>query len=270
MASSARQREVQRLLEMRKARTARHPLFAWLQRQAEISPMEKLQRFIPMWVMDIMGYRDLNHYALRYARPADRREQQINQWVDALCTHSALFMNDWDALQMDDIVDWTASDTLSFCFLDRNMDVHRRNIAKFIKLAFAHPNPILRYWMLEALESSGEAFFHNTKQLATQAEHEAGIRLDYLGDRHDIGHPDNTESATEPFPFKGQPLDGEQRDAACDMVTTVFDAVDEQFSISLEVAETNRFAVPSDVPLDGRPTERERALGLSDELIDSL
>ena len=238
--------EVRRAIDARKKKTARHPFFTWLREEQGVLPLQKLQRFIPMWAMDILGYRDLNRYILRYAKPQNREERLINRWVDALETHSSLFLNDWDALSMDDVLGWNARNTLKFLFLDKDTDVHRRNIASFIKLGFAHPKPELRYWFMEALESSGDAFFQNTRALATKVEQETGARLDYLADRHNGAHAKATQAPAR-ITLPGS-LSAEDRDIALKMVETVFDAVDEQLFVSLEAARSNKFGVSDFTP----------------------
>jgi hypothetical protein len=238
--------EVRRALDARKQKTAAHPFFAWLRDEQSVNPKEKLQRFIPLWAMDILGYRDLNHYVLRYDKPQTPEELIINRWVEALETHSPLFLNDWDALDMDSVLGWGARDTIKFLFLDAGTDVHRHNISKFIKLGFGHQNPVLRYWFMEALESSGDAFFQNTRALASKVEQETNVRLDYLGDRHNGAH---AESKHEPvrISLPGE-LSAEDRDIALTMVDTVFNAVDEQLHVSLDAVRSNKFNVGKAAP----------------------
>lgn len=245
-AIAGRHGEVQRVLESRKAGTARHPFYTWLQASGPLSPLSRLQRFIPMWVMDIMGYRDLNRYALRFPSPQGPNEVAFNRWVQALETHSALFLNDWEALGMDAALRWSGSDTLEFLFLDPGTDVHRGNIAKFTKLAITHESSALRFWLLEALEASGEAFFANTRALAQAVERSTALRLDYLADRHYLAHPEGEGDAGRSYPFKSEPLSAAQAQIAIAMVHTVFDAVDAQLSLSLAVAEQDRFGIDGD------------------------
>ena len=240
--------EVQHALESRKARTARHPFYRWRQAGGPISALSRLRRFLPMWVMDIMGYRDLNRYALRFASPQGASELAFNRWVQALQTHSELFLNDWDALGMDDALGWSASDTLEFLFLDAGTDIHRCNLAKFTKLAIAHESTALRFWLLEALEASGEAFFANTRELAQAVEGATGMRLDYLADRHYLVHAEGEGCAGRSHPFKSEPLSAEQAQISMAMVDTVFDAVDSQLTLSLAVAAQDRFGIDSGKP----------------------
>jgi hypothetical protein len=239
------QAPVQRLLEQRKERTARHPLFTWFgNRGKNISALQALQRFIPMWAMDIMGYRDLNLYAMNYPEPRGDLERAVNGWVGDLATHNRLFLNDWTQLGLDQILGWGASDTLEFCYLDPQTDVHRRNIATFIRLAAEHPEPLLRLWLMHALESSGDAFFRNSHVLAREAEDSVGVRLDYLADRHEIAHQPAGTATNAVVTFKDRAMSPAERDAACGIIETIFDAIDEQFEISLDVALSNKFGIP--------------------------
>jgi hypothetical protein len=240
---SPAQAPIQALLDERRARTARHPFYHWLSVRRDLSAAQALRRFLPMWAMDIMGYRDLNCYALRYARPGDALARAVNSWTDDLGTHSVLYLHDWVALRLDELLGWTAGDTLRFCFLDPQMDVHRRNLAGFTRLAAAHPDPVLRLWLMHALESSGDAFFHHTRRLATEVEATGGVRLDYLAGRHEVAHRPRVTRG-EPVTFKDAPLGPDGRDIALHLVEVVFDAVDEQLDVSLEVALGNRFAIP--------------------------
>ena len=220
--------EVRRVLLERKEATAAHPFYAWLQRARDLSPKQKLQRFIPMWIGDIMGYRELNRYAIRYRTVHSGLEAAINAWCDDLETHNALFLDDWDGLGIDDVLGWNAGDTLRFCFLDPQMDVHRADMCTFVKLAMGNATPALRFWLLSALEASGHAFFENMKQLALPVEREEGIRLDYLADRHDVAHPARASRGDGLARITSEPISPADRDIAVGMVETIFDAVDEQ------------------------------------------
>jgi hypothetical protein len=235
--------DVLRVLLEKKARAARHPFYAWLRNESRISPENKLQRFIPMWIGDIMGYRDLNRYAVRYKTAATPQEALINRWCSDLETHNELFLNDWDALEMDEVLGWTARDTLKFCFLDRDMDVHRRNMCNFVKLAMGHDKPSMRFWFLEAMEASGHAFFENVKGLAAVVERERGVRLDYLGDRHDVLHSARDRRVEPAALITSERIPAAERDLAIGMIETIFGALDEQLTLSLEVAKSNKFGI---------------------------
>lgn len=226
------------VLGLRMVRTARHPFYAWLRDEEELSAKQKLQRFVPLWAYDILGYADLNRYSLSFPDPATPVERTVNALTRDLQTHNVLYLNDWQALGLDEVLGWSAGDALEFFYLDPRMDVHRRNIVKFTRLAARHGAPELRLWLVKTLESSGDAFFANTRALALEAERAGGIRLDYLAGRHDGAHAPTTELAS------GVVLGERQVRAAIEIVDTVFDALDEQLDISLDTALSNLFRVP--------------------------
>jgi hypothetical protein len=235
---------LQKLLLERQRRSVAHPFYSWLENRGDRIPaLRALQRFIPMWAMDCMGYRDLNRYAMRYAEPASDLHRTVNAWVDDLATHNTLYLNDWKQLGLDEILGWKSSDTLAFCYLDPQTDVHRRNIVRFTELAAGNDDPVLRLWLMHALETSGEPFFRQTKALAAEAEATVGVRLDYLGDRHEVAHRKPAVSAGPPAGFKDRPLEPSGCDVAAHMIETVFDAADEQLDISLDVALSNKFGI---------------------------
>lgn len=241
-------------LESRKIVAAAHPFYAWLRSAPDVAPADKLRRFIPMWVMDIMGYRDLNHYVYYYDQPSDPLARMINAWVSDLETHSMLFLADWKALNMDELLGWSARETLEFCFLDPGMDVHRRNIFEFMKAGLRHPEPVLRFWLMHALEASGDAFFQHTRELAVAAEANGVGPLDYLADRHAQAHPNPQRSLTDlKAVFMAESLTPAQIEVAEGMIDLVFDALEAQLDLSLLAVTQNRFAIPDHPPRRRRP-----------------
>jgi hypothetical protein len=231
------QERIQALLEQRKRRTASHPLFAWMRSEAGPPAEQKLQRLVPLWTPDVMGYKDLNRYALAYRDPANRYQRAINRWTADLQSHHQLFLRDWTALGMDEVLGWSASETVRFYCLSGYTELQRRNMATFVKLAYAHPEPALRFWLMEALEATGESFFAATRELAERVERETNRRLDYLADRHQVSHRvlEEDPEADAVF-FKGEEISARDSDIARDMVNTVFDCIDEQYTLSLRLA----------------------------------
>ena len=86
--------DVKRVLLEREERAAKHPFYRWLRDEPSLDPQRKLLRFLPMWIGDVMGYRDLLAYAIRYPDPRREQERLINRWCDDLETRSALFLHD--------------------------------------------------------------------------------------------------------------------------------------------------------------------------------
>ncbi|MGH3889001.1 MAG: hypothetical protein ACRDSZ_21010 [Pseudonocardiaceae bacterium] len=235
--------EVARRLQQRKAQVAAHPFYHWLREDNGLSAAQKLQRFIPMWVMDILGYRDLNKYAMTYQDPQDPAQRAINTWARRLSAHSNLFLSDWDTLELDRLLGYSASETLEFLFLDQDMDAHREHMIEFTKLALRYPDPAVRWWMMAALESTGEQFFAHIQPLACTVEKQTGVRLDYLSGRHDAPEA-ATNTGGEQDGVPPAPLSAEGLNAALTLVDHVFDSMEDQLWRSLAVARANKFGVP--------------------------
>ncbi len=235
--------EVARRLIQRKAQIAAHPFYDWVREDNGLSAVQKLRRFIPMWVMDFLGYRDLNKYAMTYADPQDSAQRAVNAWARRLSTHSGLFLSDWDALELDRLLGYSASETLEFLFLDQDMDLHREHMIEFAKLALRHRDPAVRWWMMAALESTGEQFFAHTQPLALAVERETGMRLDYLSGRHDAPEA-ATDTGGEMDGVPPAALSAEGCDAALRLVDHVFDSMEDQLWRSLAVVRANKFGMP--------------------------
>jgi hypothetical protein len=231
------QERLERQLEQRKQAAARHPLFRWMAEGREQDPESKLRRLALFWAPDCLGYKDLNAYALAYPRPVSPHERAIQRRVTGLMSHHRLFLRDWAELGMDERLRFSASDTLDFYCISARSEVQRRSVASFLKLAFRHTDPALRFWLVEALEASGEAFFENTRRLARKVEAERGSRLDYFADRHEIAHPVlSPDAEADAVVFQAEALDAEREDVAASILHTVFDCLENQLSASLEQA----------------------------------
>jgi hypothetical protein len=220
--------DVERLLAARRARTARHPLYTWLTSERSIPAQDRLAILLPAWAMGIMGYRDLCLHTLRH-HDNGGLARTVSTWAEMLAGHSAVFVADWDALRMDARLGWTASETLRWCYLDPGVDVHRRNMARFVTLAARCDSPLMSLWLMAALEASGEGWFTTLRYLAEQAEQDLGAPLDYLAGRCEGPGPDGGR-------FRQQPLTAAQASQVQHMITAVFDALDEQLSLTLASA----------------------------------
>lgn len=229
-------------LNARRARAAAHPFYRWLQASSEMSPRDRLCTFVPLWTMDILGYRDLARYALSYPDPQSEAEHAINRWAAELSTHSRLFLDDWDSLALDDRLGFGASDTLEYLFLDPDLDGRRQHRIEFAKLAMRYEDPALRWWLMTALEATGEAFFAHTRPLAEAVESEFGVRLDYLAGRHCADLAAKVRPGRPPSPLRA-----EDEDVAIGLVNTVFDALETNLTLSYAAARADRFGVGSHV-----------------------
>jgi hypothetical protein len=229
---------VLRALEERRRAAEAHPLFRWMAaRRNGRGAREVLRQLALLWAPDILGYRDLVSYALSYATPAGERERAINRRLSLLRSHHRLFLRDWIALDMDEVLGWRASDTVDFYYRGEQTEPQRQSMSRFVKLAHRHPAPALRHWLIEALEASGEAFFRNTRSLALQVEGQDGIRLDYLAGRHALAHPALVpDEQADAVDFAREALDPGEQEIAIGMIGTVFDCLEKQLTHSLQLA----------------------------------
>ncbi len=248
---------VAQVMEARKRAAEEHALFRWMETTGEHDAKGCLRHIALFWAPDILGYRDLVTYALAYRAPGDERQRAINGRLSLLQSHHRLFLRDWDELDMDHFLGWTASDTIDFYYRSRYTEVQRHSMSCFVKLACHHPDPLLRFWLIEALEASGEAFFRNTRALAQRVEARDGARLDYLADRHALAHPSlERDEQVAAVDFAREALDECSQEIAIRGIHTVFDCLDRQLTHSLEHATR-------DVPTAWRPPESTALQSLS-------
>ncbi len=222
-------------LRARRDRHASHPFYTWIRHRGDRVPAIKaLQRFLPMWAMDVLGYADLGRNAFRYAEPSSELEHAVNDWVAGLTARTGLFAHDWKALDLDELLGWDAGDTLEFYYLSRTMDVHRHHRVVLTQLATGHPDPLLRLWLTAALSAATDVFLEGTAVLASEVESSGTLRLDYLSGRGSVPAPD----------FADLPLTPEQQEVVTGMIETVFGFMDRQLDLSLDVALSNEFRIP--------------------------
>jgi hypothetical protein len=233
--SAARPRALVEAVAARRHATAAHPLFRWLREARELPVTPLLRELALIWTPDVMGYKDLNRHALTYPYPATAAERAVNRWTAGLQSHHRLFLADWHALELDAWLGWSASETLRFFCVAAETETQRRNMATFVQLAHRHVDPGLRGWLIEALEATGEPFFAATQRLAARFEAETGRRLDYLGGRHERVDPERGEDVeADAIDLCALPLSARQHDEARSIIETVFDKIDEQYTLTLE------------------------------------
>jgi hypothetical protein len=234
---SLSQLAVLRHLQEKMARLRQHPLLTWLRSTDDVDPRDRLRGFVALWGVDIAGYKDFNELVLHYAEPQTPLEQALNEWTANLASHGGLFLRDWQALKVDEVLSWDAGETIAFYFLGNETEVHRRNMAKVKHRAFRNENPLVRFWLIKALEDSGEALFSATAPLAQAVEAQEQVTLDYWAHRHQLAEVPGSSSPQEIATlFLAQPLTAEQRSECCEIIDTIFENMAEQFDLSLATA----------------------------------
>jgi hypothetical protein len=244
VAPSPSQAAVAKVFEDRMRALEDHAFMGWLRSERSVAPIDKLRRFVAMWAVDILGYRDMQTYVLPYRKARSAEERAINRWTKDLASHSILYLADWRALDLDRLLGWTAHKVIEFYFLDGHTELHRHNMAKVKTYAFAHPEPRLRYWLMRSLEATGEVLFSALRPVVSEIESTTPIRLDYWAERHALVHPHlESDSEADAVAFVDAPLSPDEAKVAIDIVNCIFDNAAAQFALSLELAKTNYFAV---------------------------
>jgi hypothetical protein len=229
-------------LAARKAELAAHPFLAWLSTPTA-DPVARLRAYVPLWIPDIMGYADLMTYALAYPAPGDAAERALNRHAARLACHHRLFLADAAALDLDGALGWGAGETLHFLGHSPATELQRGSVAAFVDIAFRHRSPVVRYWLMEALQASGEAFFHHGSVLAQAVERRLDRPLHYLADRHRLAHPAlEPDAAADAVRLARLPASAAEQRAALAGIDTVFDRLAAQMDQSLREMDVTRTA----------------------------
>ncbi len=233
---------LQRALNERLEALRRHPFIFWLRADRSVPPVEKLRRFVPLWAIDILGYGDFTRYVLRYPEPKSAEQRAINRWTEELASHKILYLKDWRALGLDDVLGWLSHQVIDYYFLGDHTEVHRHSMARVKRLAFTHTVPRLRFWLMRALESGGEVLFRALEPMVAEIEATSDVRLDYWGHRHYLVQPvlPHDEQA-DAVNFAEMALSPEEERIALEIIETVFENLEAQFSLSVEVAKKDFF-----------------------------
>ncbi|MDB4990218.1 MAG: hypothetical protein JWN04_5396 [Myxococcaceae bacterium] len=243
------QRALVQHLESRLAGLREHALLSWLRDDESLPARRKLQGFVALWGIDIVGYKDFNELVLRYKQPQCALEREVNQQTDQLATHGALYLRDWQELELDSVLGWDAGETVAFYFLSEQTEVHRGNMAKLKKLAFGHPDAVSRSWLMHALESAGEPLFEATAEVAEQVEQDFGCRLDYWANRHARAHAHATAASSTRRSFMAAAVGAEQAATIRHIIDTVCDNMEEQFTLSHRAGRQQVFVhAPATLP----------------------
>jgi hypothetical protein len=221
-------KEVVRIIRARSARLAEHRLFqAWLCVDG-IDPVEKLA-FAPAAIDFIMGFRDFNKYYVIYPDPRDDREAAINAHAREDQTHSLLFLEDWAALRIDDRLGFTPRDLYWWITCAQTQESRKLDF-ELMSLAFHHPEPWLRFAIVESMEAAGNVFFTRTVPVSERIIARGGGSLPYFGQYHldrETGHLQNGDERI----FFRAVLAPSERARAVRLVERVFDIFERHFAL---------------------------------------
>jgi hypothetical protein len=220
-------KEVFKRIRARSTELAKNQLFtAWLSDES-VAPADRLA-FVPMALDFIMGFRDFNLYYVVYPEPQDDLERALNEHAREDQTHSALLLEDWASLGMDERLGWAPRD-LYWWMTDDDTRESRHRDFELMRLTWENPDPLLRFAIVESMEAAGSVFFHRTVPLAEGLAERTGRRFPYFGKYHldrETGHLQNADER----PFFRAPMSDATRAHALRLVDAVFDIFEGHFT----------------------------------------
>lgn len=234
-------------LSERKTQLARHPFLTWLNGDdGAVGSADKLRNFSALWAIDIAGYADFLQLGLSYADPQTSSERALNRWLTPLASHGILYLQDWRTLGLDRTLDWTGGQTIAFYFLSEQSEIHRRNLAKVTRFAFMNSSVLQRFWLAVAFESGGDPLFDSLSPIVASAEGQTGP-LNYWAERHAL--PGSVPFELPPFALMAEEIDSHEQRCISEMIGTLFDNFDQQFTLSLAEAQRAAFSeTPATLP----------------------
>jgi hypothetical protein len=216
-----------------KARVAAHGFFDWL-RLAPVPLADKFA-FSPVLADFIMGFADMNKWFVSYEDPTDALEHTLNDHAKEDQTHSRLFVDEWTKLGLDQRLGFGASQTLWWWFWCSETEVVRRAAMETLGLTERAADPLVRFAMIEAIETCGDVFFSNTCPIAVALEQQTGVTFDYYGIYHrerEDGHLRCDERS-----FVQADLDPQQYARAVHAATRIFELFEQELDQLLDYAQ---------------------------------
>lgn len=228
-------KEVYRHLRQRARQLEQHPLFTeWLDDPAR--PPERKLIFAPMMIDFTMGFRDFNRHFVTTGEGGDALAQALDVHAAEDATHSALFLEDWVTLGLDERLGWTPSDVFWWMTSDHTLPARRADF-ELTRLVWRHPDPRLRFAIIETMEIAGQVFFRHTVPVAAALAPRLARPLRYFGPHHLEREDGHLQHADERV-FFATPLEPALRTQAVALVDAVVDLFDRHFSSWLALART--------------------------------
>ncbi|HJL17467.1 MAG TPA: hypothetical protein RMH99_17490 [Sandaracinaceae bacterium LLY-WYZ-13_1] len=205
---------------------ARHRLFTeWIERD-DVEPRQKLL-FMPEAIDFVMGFRDFNEYYVVYPEPADALERALTAHAHEDATHSRLFLEDWRALAIDDLLGWAPRDLYWWMTCEETQESRRLDF-ELISLVYHEPDPRLRFPIIESMEAAGHVFFQRTVPVVEALAATTGRDYPYFGRYHlerESGHLQNADERA----FHEVRLSPAERARALGLVRRVFEIFERHF-----------------------------------------
>src|SRR5262249_34696685 len=143
-------------------------------------------------------------------------------------THSALLLKDWAVLDFDKMLGWQPRDLFWWLTSEWTQDARRMDF-ELISMIWHHPNPLLRFAIIESIEAAGNGFFARTvrviKPLGSEQDQDRLYReFPYYGPDHFARETGHLQNADERQFLRAElsPADRKEAEALVERVFAIF------------------------------------------------
>jgi hypothetical protein len=174
-------------IEMKKNELARSSFLSFIE-DSTLEPRERFA-FVPCLAPFAMAFMDLNKYVLRDDASTDPVQQMINIHSQEEDEHWRMYVKDLRTLNMNTTMDLASV----LKMLWGNHCKQTRMLAyELSSLVTQHPDPRIRFLIIEAVEGTADVAFDAFCKAANDFEAQTGKRLHYFGKTHDMMEANHT------------------------------------------------------------------------------
>jgi hypothetical protein len=113
-------------------------------------------------------------------------------------------------------------------------------MSRIKKVAMCHTTPLVRWWLMVALEEGGNVLFDATRAPALSLERQLSLPLNYWTHRHGLAEPQARDGRNETFWTRQ--LSAADVASVREAIDTVFDNLVEQFDLSHRTSASRVFS----------------------------
>jgi hypothetical protein len=211
--------ELLALIKEKQATFAKAPFFEYL-RDTKINPNDRMA-FAPCLTFFVMSFGELNRYVLRSEPTTDPIQELVNQHSYEDEDHWIWFLEDLTKLGYDESIKFTES--IRFLWSDETRV--QRDVVRWMFQEAESASALHRVVLVEALESTADAFLAITQTIAHELKISDGRDCRYFGDMHtivDTNHTMHTNKNSQNFLHSLQ-FTPEERQEALRIIDKTFD-----------------------------------------------
>lgn len=173
--------------------------------------LTKLRLFTLFLAFDVTGAPAAYQRLIAYRAPHDARMRAINRLTSRFGRRSTMIYTDWSALELDELLDWNASRTLEFLYLDEETEVCRELRNTIVGYIDRDLSPLNRYWTMLAFKAGTDAYAGSLREMALRVEQAYNIKLPYLAQRRNPELPDlEPDPEADAIRFELLPVDSQE------------------------------------------------------------